>query len=141
LKIFDEHTLAYPEFRGNGVMSTLGNISENPHVGLTFIDFQADRIGLHVNGNARIVEKDEMPGTIKGHPVENIIMADPALTKLLADDGGSVERWLVITVVDAFVHCSKHIPRMQKVDQEIVWGTDDARAKGGDYFGAAVSKR
>jgi hypothetical protein len=59
----------------------------------------------------------------------------------MSGDGGSVERWLVVTVVDAFVHCSKHIPRMQKMDQEIVWGTDDARAKGGDYFGAAACKK
>jgi hypothetical protein len=25
---------------------------------------------------------------------------------------------------------------MQKVERELQWGTDDARAKGGDYFGA-----
>jgi len=141
VKVLDEHTLAYPEFRGNGVMSTLGNIAENPHVGLTFIDFQTDRIGLHVNGSARIVEKDELPVMLKDHPAEDLVMVDPALAKLMSGDGGSVERWLVVTVVDAFVHCSKHIPRMQKMDQEIVWGTDDARAKGGDYFGAAACKK
>jgi uncharacterized protein len=56
--VLDEKTLAYPEYRGNGVMSSLGNISENPHVGLLFVDF-TDKIGLHVNGRARIVENDE----------------------------------------------------------------------------------
>lgn len=59
VKVLDERTIAYPEFRGNGVMSSMGNISENPHVGLMFIDFAKDRIGLHVNGSARIVEHDE----------------------------------------------------------------------------------
>ena len=59
VKVLDERTIAYPEFRGNGVMSSMGNISENPHVGLMFIDFGKDRIGLHVNGSARIVEHDE----------------------------------------------------------------------------------
>jgi hypothetical protein len=34
VKVLDERTVAYPEYRGNGVMASLGNISENPHVGL-----------------------------------------------------------------------------------------------------------
>ncbi|MFL6354353.1 MAG: pyridoxamine 5'-phosphate oxidase family protein [Bryobacteraceae bacterium] len=141
VKILDERMLAYPEFRGNGVMSTLGNIAENPHVGLTFIHFQTDRIGLHVNGRARIVEKDELRGMLKDHRSEAAVLGDPVLTKLMSTDGGSVERWVVISVVDAFVHCAKHIPRMQKKDQEITWGTDDVRAKGGDYFGASCGKK
>jgi len=32
--LIDQRTLAYPEYRGNGVMASLGNISENPHVGV-----------------------------------------------------------------------------------------------------------
>jgi nitrite reductase (NADH) large subunit len=55
VKVIDERTIAYPEFRGNGVMSSMGNISENPHVGLMFLDFEKDRVGFHVNGSARIV--------------------------------------------------------------------------------------
>jgi hypothetical protein len=30
------------------------------------------------------------------------------------------------------VHCRKHFPRP---DGQIDWGTDDVRAKGGDFFG------
>ncbi len=140
VKVLDEKTIVYPEFRGNGVMSTLGNISENPHVGLTFIDFETDRIGLHVNGGARILEKDQIQQLVKGHPAADLVLGDPVLTRLMGGDGGSVERWLMVSVVDAFVHCSKHIPRMRKMETEITWGTDDVRAKGGDYFGAAASK-
>jgi NADPH-dependent 2,4-dienoyl-CoA reductase/sulfur reductase-like enzyme/predicted pyridoxine 5'-phosphate oxidase superfamily flavin-nucleotide-binding protein len=140
VKVLDEKTIVYPEFRGNGVMSTLGNISENPYVGLTFIDFETDRIGLHVNGGALIVEKDELQELVKGHPAADSVLGDPVLAQLMSGDGGSVERWLMVSVVDAFVHCSKHIPRMQKMETEITWGTDDVHAKGGDYFGAATSK-
>src|SRR5579859_2322923 len=39
VKVLDQRTVAYPEYRGNGVMASLGNISENPHVALLFIDF------------------------------------------------------------------------------------------------------
>ena len=38
-------------------------------------------------------------------------------------------------VEEAYIHCSKHIPLLAKRDKEIPWGTDDAVAKGGDYFG------
>jgi hypothetical protein len=42
-----------------------------------------------------------------------------------------------VTVEEAYIHCSKHIPWLAKRDKRIYWGTDDARQKGGDYFGAA----
>ena len=32
--VLDEKTLAYPEYRGNGVYASLGNIKEQPHIGL-----------------------------------------------------------------------------------------------------------
>ena len=34
----------------------------------------------------------------------------------------------------AYVHCRKHFPRTD--NQPVEWGTDDVKAKGGDYFGA-----
>jgi NADPH-dependent 2,4-dienoyl-CoA reductase/sulfur reductase-like enzyme/predicted pyridoxine 5'-phosphate oxidase superfamily flavin-nucleotide-binding protein/bacterioferritin-associated ferredoxin len=136
VKVLDEHTLAYPEFRGNGVMSSMGNISENPHVGLMFIDFGQDRIGLHVNGSARILEHAEFVHFMEERAAGEAIVGDAMLTKLISKDPGNLERWVIVTVEEAFMHCSKHIPQMQKVDLELQWGTDDARAKGGDYFKA-----
>jgi len=126
VNVLDERTLAYPEFHGNGVMSSLGNISENPHVGLMFLDFTGDRVGLHVNGSARIVENDEFAQ----------LAASATNT-----DSPKPERWVVVTVSDAFIHCSKHVPQLRKVDQEIQWGTDDPRLKGGDYFGVASGQK
>ena len=132
IRVLDQKTLAYPEYRGNGVMSSLGNISENPHVGLLFVDF-TDRIGLHINGRARIVENNEFLSTVSAseHVCEDIRPAT----------GRGPERWVVVSVLEAYIHCSKHIPRMQKIDGEIQWGTDDMRAKGGDYFKAKTSPR
>ena len=132
IRVLDQKTLAYPEYRGNGVMSSLGNISENPHVGLFFVDF-TDRIGLHVNGSARIVENDEF---LRVASASELAREDiPPAT------GQGPERWVVVSVLEAYIHCSKHIPRMQKIDAEIQWGTDDVRAKGGDYFKAKTSPR
>ena len=61
VEVVDAKRLAYPEFRGNGVFASLGNISENPHVGLVFVDFLDTTVGLHVNGTARICSEDAAP--------------------------------------------------------------------------------
>ena len=133
VRLLEEKTLAYPEFRRNGVMASLGNISENPHVGLLFLDFTGDKIGLHVNGRARIIEsREDEPSLLASQSHE---------LGLDAYDGTRPERWVVVSVVEAYIHCSKHIPRMQKIRSEIHWGTDDLTAKGGDYFKAKSSKR
>ena len=136
VKVLDERTLAYPEFRGNGVMSSMGNISENPHVGLMFIDFEKDRIGLHVNGSARIVEHDEFVRFMQDRSAADAVLGDSMLTNLISKDPANLERWVIVSVDEAYMHCSKHIPLMQKVEHEVQLGNRRRRAKGGDYFGA-----
>ena len=43
MRVLDEHTLAFPGYDGNGMYLSLGNLLVNPHVGLLFIDFVAER--------------------------------------------------------------------------------------------------
>ena len=132
VRVGDRGHVYLPEYRGNGVMASLGNISENPHIGLLFIDFVESTIGLHVNGKARILENDD----IREHADYQFLRED------LADAGGRTpERWIEVTVEEAYIHCSKHIPRMQPAPKEIHWGTDNKRHKGGDFFGAKLTNR
>src|SRR5579884_3218093 len=58
IRTLDPGTLPYPEYRGNGVHSSLGNLLENPHLALLFIDFFRAGVGLHVNGRAAICTAD-----------------------------------------------------------------------------------
>ena len=51
--VLDDTHLAYPEFRGDGVQASLGNIRENPHATLLFVDSWGTTVGLHVNGRGR----------------------------------------------------------------------------------------
>ncbi len=124
LRVLDDRTLAYPEYRGNGVMASLGNISENPQIGLLMIDFVEDLIGLHVNGRAHVLDNDSF---VAGYPGEEEREPTP---------GRRAERWVVVEVTEAYIHCRKHIPRMQRLPQKRAWGTDDLARKGGDYFAA-----
>ena len=132
--VVDEHTLAYPEYRGNGVMASLGNLSENPHIGLLFVDFFGSTVGCHVNGTARAVDNQALLDGGEGFPTSLREMARESLD-LLAE-GRKPERWVIVQVEEAYIHCSKHIPRLAKCEKEIVWGTDDSVAKGGDFFAA-----
>ena len=124
VRVLNEKTLLCPEYRGNGVMASMGNILENSHIGMTFIDFFENTIGLHVNGKAKIVENDEL-------------LADKTLDGVansIQEEGTAPERWILITVEEAYIHCSKHIPHLQKLDKKIHWGTDKEAHKGGDFF-------
>ncbi|MBF6223839.1 pyridoxamine 5'-phosphate oxidase family protein [Nocardia abscessus] len=127
LHVIDERRIAYPEYRGNGVMASLGNIMENSHVGILLIDFVRDLIGLHINGSAHLV-------------------SDPALRSVVTDlpvnhKGRVAEHWVVVDVEEAYIHCRKHIPHLVPAPREQrEWGTDNVRAKGGDYFGAKAQK-
>jgi hypothetical protein len=125
VQVLDGTRLTWPEYRGNGVMASLGNISENGHVGLLFVDFVKDFIGLHVNGRAAVLED---------------AAARTAYPQLHADTapGRRAERWVLVEVEEAYIHCAKHIPRMAKAPRQRAWGTDDARRKGGDFFKAAA---
>jgi uncharacterized protein len=125
--VLAERRLAWPEYRGNGVMASLGNISENPHVGLLMVDFTDDLIGLHVNGSARVVDDEELRREHPELPRETV-------------PGRRADLWVEVTVEEAYVHCRKHIPRMMPVPRHRAWGTDDARRKGGDFFGTKASR-
>jgi hypothetical protein len=54
--------------------------------------------------------------------------------------GRRPERWVMVTVREAYIHCSKHIPRLVRVPRDRYWGTDDVRRKGGDFFGAKAGR-
>ncbi|MBM7807519.1 putative pyridoxine 5'-phosphate oxidase superfamily flavin-nucleotide-binding protein [Geodermatophilus bullaregiensis] len=134
VRVLDERRLLCPEYRGNGVMASLGNIIENGHVGLLFIDFCGDGIGLHVNGRARLSENAEL--------LARAGLPDGVLAALGQQGGRRPECWVAVDVVEAYVHCSKHIPRL--VPRPAVpraRGTDDVVRTGGDFFRAKHSPR
>ena len=67
VRVLDDRTLCIPDYDGNGMYRTWGNVLVNAHVGLLFVDFE--RPGrLRVNGIARISADDplrrEFPGSV-----------------------------------------------------------------------------
>jgi len=67
VRVLDERTLAFPDYDGNGMYRTWGNVLVNPNVGLLFIDFEESK-RIRVNGSAQVREDDplrsEFPGSV-----------------------------------------------------------------------------
>jgi uncharacterized protein len=127
VRVLGDRTLAYPDYRGNGVMASSGNLLENPYIGIWFGDFHAERIGLHVNGRATVVLPEQMA------------VFDPDLPEP-ACRGQDPTHWVVVGIEEAYVHCRKHLPYLVPGDIPRDWGTDSQLAKGGDPFGVAGSR-
>ena len=61
VRVVDERTIAFPNYDGNGMYLTMGNLLRNPRVGLLFISFQ-ERKRLRLNGIASIDPEDPLAG-------------------------------------------------------------------------------
>ena len=92
VRVLDDRTLAIPDYDGNGMYRTWGNVLANPHVGLLFLDFAESR-RIRVNGSAQLAEGDP----------------------LLADCPGAV--FLVrVTATQIFPNCPRYMHKMQLVE-------------------------
>ena len=67
VRILDGRTLAFPDYDGNGMYRSWGNLLVNPRVGLLFLDFEKAK-RIRVNGTAQISDNDplrtEYPGSV-----------------------------------------------------------------------------
>lgn len=115
VSVLNENMLIFPEYRGNGVLASMGNISENPHIGMVFIDFYERSIGLHVNGKAEILSQEELEAKTDYSEKISITLSQHGSRKPVA--------WIKVVVEEAYIHCSKHIPFMQKQEKIIQLGS------------------
>ena len=79
----------FPDYDGNGMFKSLGNIAANPHVGLLFIAMGEKPGRLRVNGRAQVVRDDPDLAAIPG-------------AQLLVK----------VTPTDIFPNCPRYIPKM-----------------------------
>jgi uncharacterized protein len=93
--VVDDHTLAFPDYDGNGMYRSWGNVLVNPQVGLLFLDFEKQK-RIRVNGTAEIKENDP----------------------LLAEFPGAV--FVVrVTAERIFPNCPRYIHKMQLVEHSV----------------------
>jgi predicted pyridoxine 5'-phosphate oxidase superfamily flavin-nucleotide-binding protein len=104
LRVVDETTLGYADFRGNRQYLTVGNVQVNDKVSLFLMDYAHQR-RLKIMGHMRIID----------------VQDDPALAERLAVPGyaGRVERAVLIKVEAFDWNCPQHItPRFTHAELE-----------------------
>jgi uncharacterized protein len=94
LRVIDERTLGFAEFRGNRQYVTTGNVAVNDRVSLFLMDYAHQR-RLKIFGRMRVVDASE----------------DPELAARLAVPGypGRIERGVLISVEAFDWNCPQHI--------------------------------
>jgi uncharacterized protein YndB with AHSA1/START domain/predicted pyridoxine 5'-phosphate oxidase superfamily flavin-nucleotide-binding protein len=91
VRVLDAKTLAFPSYDGNGMFLSMGNIIDNPKIGMLFIDFETPhRVRIH--GTATIDQDDA----------------------LLAEFHGA-QLVVRVRVGEVFVNCPRYIHRYQRV--------------------------
>ena len=60
VEVIDENTLRIPDYAGNGMLNTLGNLVVEPRAGLLFIDFERGRT-LQLAGRAEVAWGEAAP--------------------------------------------------------------------------------
>lgn len=91
-------SLLLPDYSGNRLYNSLGNMRANPHVGMLFIDFEA-QARLRVNGRTEVIE------------------LDAAMQNLWP----RAERCVRISVEQVYGNCRQRIPRMALVASPEEW--------------------
>lgn len=71
VKVVSPTLLAFPDYDGNGMFKSLGNIHANPHVGLLFIAVGEKPQRLRVNGRATVHLED---GLLAGMPGAQVLV-------------------------------------------------------------------
>ncbi len=91
IQVADDRTLLIPDRRGNNRIDSLRNIVENPRVGLLFL-IPGISETFRVNGEA-------------------VISRDPALLGRFEVDGKLPRTVIVVTVLEAYIHCARALVR------------------------------
>lgn len=65
VQVVDEGTIIWPEYNGNGMFNTLGNLIENPDAGLLFVDFEQGGT-LQLSGTTEILWDEERAAFFPG---------------------------------------------------------------------------
>jgi len=89
IRVIGPSTLAFPDYDGNQMYRSLGNIRNNPNVGLLFVRFDGVSTRLRVNGVAEI---DDSKEAITGLP--------------------GAKRLILVTARDIFPNCPRYVPAM-----------------------------
>lgn len=89
VRILDDQHLAFPSYDGNGMYRSLGNIVDNPKVGLLFVDLDQP-FRMRLKGRAQLVDDPSMVASWPG-----------------------AEAAVAVTVEAVFPNCSRYLHQLE----------------------------
>ena len=93
VRVIDERTIAFPNYDGNGMYLSMGNVLKTKQVGMLFIDFE-NRWRMRLNGEATIDAHDPL---MAAYPEAQFIVR--------------------VTAREVFPNCPRYIHQMQLVQR------------------------
>jgi len=93
VRVLDEQTLAFPNYDGNGMYLSMGNIANTREVGMLFIDFENQK-RLRLNGQATLHHDDPL---LKDFPEAQFMVR--------------------VKVREVFANCPRYIHKMKLVER------------------------
>ncbi|HSK40958.1 MAG TPA: pyridoxamine 5'-phosphate oxidase family protein [Arenibaculum sp.] len=90
------NALVFPDYDGNGMFRSLGNMAVNPHVGLLFLETSGERRKLRINGIASVTDADGLLASLPG-------------AKLAVR----------VTATDIFPNCPRYVPTLDVVEPSV----------------------
>lgn len=88
VQVVDERTIIWPDYNGNGMFNTLGNLIDNPNAGLLFVDFEQGGT-LQLSGIADIIWDEERAAPFPG--AERIV--EFRIRKVIKTENATALRW------------------------------------------------
>lgn len=114
VRVLDERTLALPDYDGNGMYRSWGNVRVNPAVALLFLDFETPK-RIRVNGTAEISSDDPLMAEFPGA----VFIIRVAATKIFPNCPRYIHRMQLLEY-------SAHAPRPDHVPPVPAWKTFDS---------------
>ena len=102
LKVLDETTIAYADFRGNRQYLSAGNLSADDRIALILVDYP-NRRRLKIWGRARLVAAEDDPDLLE-------TLSDPTYR-------AKPERAVVISIEAFDWNCPQHIPQRMTLEE------------------------
>jgi uncharacterized protein len=93
VRVVDERTIAFPNYDGNGMYLSAGNVLVNPHVGLLFVRFDVQK-RLRLNGVGSLLDDDPL---LSEYPEAQLL-------------------WR-IRATEVFPNCPRYIHRLELVER------------------------
>lgn len=87
-------TLVFPDYDGNGMFRTLGNIQATSRVALLFLEFSGEKRKLRVHGKAEVTGTPEILEKLPGAQLA-----------------------VKVAVTDIFPNCPRYLPTLQQINR------------------------